>query len=129
WEVIMKAERASVPGAGPASALDGVPFGQPALSLAAQLQRRAERAGIQVLDGSGPDGSGSAGSGPDGSGPGSGPAGSRSAGGGAEGDIGAELMRVVAKARAAGVDPELALREAARSYADQVREAERSRSA
>ena len=28
------------------SALDGVPFGQPALSLAAQLQRRAVRAGV-----------------------------------------------------------------------------------
>ena len=28
------------------SALDGVPFGQPALSLAAQLQRRAARAGV-----------------------------------------------------------------------------------
>ena len=38
------AERAT--GDGPASALDGVPFGQPALALAAQLQRRAERAGI-----------------------------------------------------------------------------------
>ena len=32
--------------AGRRSALDGVPFGQPALSLAAQLQRRAERAGV-----------------------------------------------------------------------------------
>jgi len=28
------------------SALDGVPFGQPALALAAQLQRRAARAGV-----------------------------------------------------------------------------------
>jgi hypothetical protein len=37
-------------------------------------------------------------------------------------------MRLVARARAAQVDPELALREAARSYADQVREAERARS-
>jgi hypothetical protein len=30
------------------SALDGVPFGQPALALAAQLQRRAARAGAPV---------------------------------------------------------------------------------
>ena len=30
----------------PPSALDGVPFGQPALALAAQLQRRAARAGV-----------------------------------------------------------------------------------
>ena len=29
-----------------ASALDGVPFGQPALALAAQLQRRTARAGV-----------------------------------------------------------------------------------
>ena len=36
------------PGAGqaPPSVLDGVPFGQPALALAAQLQRRAARAGV-----------------------------------------------------------------------------------
>ena len=42
------AERAGVPAAGDAmpSALDGVPFGQPALALAAQLQRRAARAGV-----------------------------------------------------------------------------------
>ena len=45
----LKAERAgrsAVPEV--PSALDGVPFGQPALSLAAQLQRRAERAGVPV---------------------------------------------------------------------------------
>ena len=43
-----RAERAGVPAAadGPPSALDGVPFGQPALALAAQLQRRAARAGV-----------------------------------------------------------------------------------
>ena len=42
------AERTGVPAAGDAapSALDGVPFGQPALALAAQLQRRAARAGV-----------------------------------------------------------------------------------
>ena len=54
WDDIKKqekrerAERAGAAGApaDPPSALDGVPLGQPALSLAAQLQRRAERAGV-----------------------------------------------------------------------------------
>ena len=43
-----QAERRGLAGAGQAapSALDGVPFGQPALALAAQLQRRAARAGV-----------------------------------------------------------------------------------
>ena len=43
-----RAERAGVPAGadGPPSTLDGVPFGQPALALAAQLQRRAARAGV-----------------------------------------------------------------------------------
>ena len=45
WDAIKAAER-EAKGGGPASALDGVPFGQPALALAAQLQRRAERAGV-----------------------------------------------------------------------------------
>jgi XTP/dITP diphosphohydrolase len=86
--------------------LDGVPFGQPALSLAAQLQRRAERAGAPLpfdFDGAGTDSA-------------------------AEAGVGEELMRVVAKARSAGVDPELALREAARHFADHVRDWEQSHS-
>ena len=43
-----RAERQGRAGAGAAapSVLDGVPFGQPALALAAQLQRRAARAGV-----------------------------------------------------------------------------------
>ena len=43
-----QAKRSGVPAAGDVvvSALDGVPFGQPALALAAQLQRRAARAGV-----------------------------------------------------------------------------------
>ena len=44
WETIKAEERAAA-GGGPSSALDGVPMGQPALSLAAQLQRRALSAG------------------------------------------------------------------------------------
>jgi XTP/dITP diphosphohydrolase len=107
WEEIKKAEkaaRASALGNGPASVLDGVAFGQPALSLAAQIQRRAERAGIAVpVSGEGP---------------------APAEGAHESAEIGAELMRLVARARALDVDPELALREAARSYADQVRDAE-----
>jgi XTP/dITP diphosphohydrolase len=109
WEEIKKAEkasRASASGSGPASVLDGVPFGQSALSLAAQLQRRAERAGVQL-----PSDAGDA----------------EGADGATASDIGEELMQVVARARSAGVDPELALREAARRFADDVRDWERSR--
>ncbi len=102
WEEIKKAERAAKARGSAAasgdvaspSALDGVPFGQPALSLAAQLQRRAQRAGITVPD----DGADS---------------------------VGDALLRLVARAREAGVDPELELRAAARRYADAVRAAER----
>ena len=54
-----RARRRGRPAAGQAapSALDGVPFGQPALALAAQLQRRAARAGVPGRTGApGPDG-------------------------------------------------------------------------
>ena len=107
----MKAERAGVPAsADPPSALDGVPFGQPALSLAAQLQRRAERAGVPAdltrLDGD----------------PARVPAGLP----GSTGDIGSDLFRLVAAARAAGLDPEAELRAAARRYRDLVQAWERS---
>ena len=55
WEEIKKAERSErgmASGSGSPSVLDGVAFGQPALALAAQLQRRAERAGFPaVIDG------------------------------------------------------------------------------
>ncbi len=108
------------------SALDGVPFGQPALALAAQLQRRAARAGVPDqltrLDGhvgfdepvtAGTQVTSAAGTGsgaPDTSGA----------------DIGRELFRLVAKARVAGRDPEMELRAAARQYLDLVRRWERS---
>lgn len=45
WDEIKAAERAAKNG-DEASALDGVPLGQPALKLAAALQRRAARAGL-----------------------------------------------------------------------------------
>jgi XTP/dITP diphosphohydrolase len=101
WDAIKKqerAERAGVLESEPAapSSLDGVPFGQPALALAAQLQRRAGRAGVPDSVQLTPD------------------------------DIGGELFALVAKASAAGVDPELALRDAARRYRDRVRDWERS---
>ena len=80
------------------SALDGVPFGQPALALAAQLQRRAARAGV-------PD---------------------ELAGLGGGEDIGGELFRLVTQARKAGLDPEMELRAAARRYRELVRHWERS---
>ena len=48
WDEIKKAERAQRSATDPAqvSALAGVPFGQPGLSLASQLQGRAARAGL-----------------------------------------------------------------------------------
>jgi XTP/dITP diphosphohydrolase len=90
-----------------------VPFGQPALSLAAQLQRRAGRAGLSPSrDEAGPDGC----VGSDGSDGDAGLTGER---------LGAELMALVARAQDAGLDPELELRAAARRFADDVRERER----
>ena len=101
WDAIKAAERQAKSG-GPGSVLDGVPFGQPALALAAQLQRRAERSGVPA-DLAEFDGSGEA-AGPD----------------GAPSELGAELFALVARARAAGLDPELELRAAARAYRDRV---------
>ena len=103
WDAIKAAERAAATGA-PTSALDGVPMAQPALSLAAQLQRRAEAAGVPgdladlqdggvILDGAE-----------------------------SVSEIGAELFALVAKARAAGLNPELELRHAGRVFSDRVRE-------
>jgi XTP/dITP diphosphohydrolase len=107
WEEIKKAERAAKQAA--PSVLDGVPFGQPALSLAAQLQRRAGRAGIPVPADSGTPG------GPCGS-----PLGDPAALAGPA--LGAVLMDLVARAAEAGLDPELELRAAARRFARYVRE-------
>lgn len=107
WDAIKAAEREAA-GGQPASALDGVPFGQPALALAAQLQRRAQRAGVPEeladLSGDGPDEAGQPGA-----------------------RLGAELFALVASARAAGLDPELELRAAARRYLGRVRDWEQAR--
>ena len=105
WDEIKKEEKRSLaerrgypaPGQDDPSALDGVPFGQPALALAAQLQRRAARAGVPEELGR------------------------------LDGDIGAELFRLVARGRELGLDPEMELRAAARRYRDLVQAWERSR--
>ncbi len=96
WDAIKAAERAAAGPGGPASALDGVPMAQPALSLAAQLLRRAGRAGVpaELAD---PDEL-----------PG-------------VSDLGRQLFALVAQAQSAGLDAELELRSAARAYASRVR--------
>ncbi|WP_019629287.1 MazG family protein [Actinomadura atramentaria] len=95
WEQIKKAEREARRGAA-ASVLDGVPMGQPALTLAAQLQRRAGRVELPADE--------FAFAGP---------------------EFGARLFALVGEARAAGRDPEAELREVARAFADRVRAHER----
>ncbi len=127
WDAIKAEERAAA-GGGPSSALDGIPMGQPALSLAAQLQRRAQSAGAPAnladLSGEGPRAGQEPGAGEGPRGPRVGEPGSGSAG--SAGPIGAELFALVAKARAAGMDPELELRAAARIFRDRFHEWERS---
>lgn len=93
WDTIKAAERAAK---GWESLLDGVPMGQPALSLAQGLQSRAERAGVPESL-------------------------SRAVGQG----VGRELFDLVRRARAAGLDPEAELRAAARDYRERVRSWER----
>jgi XTP/dITP diphosphohydrolase len=109
WDAIKAAERAAAGGDGPGSPLDGVPLGQPALSLAAQLLRRAERAGAPAELARPP------------AEPAAQPAEPAvlPADGGA---LGRELLALVCRARAAGLDPELELRAAALAYADRVRD-------
>ncbi len=94
WNAIKAAERATAGDGGPGSALDGVPMAQPALSLAAQLQRRAEAAGVPPEASALPPDSVS--------------------------ELGAELFALVARAQAAGLNPELELRHAAGVFRDQV---------
>ena len=135
WDAIKAAERAAAGAGEPVSALDGVPLHQPALSLAAQLLRRAERAGAppQLADPPGrPEATGppeiagppeTAGRAPEGESAPRAPARGEVAGA----DLGQELLALVRRARAEGLDPELELRAAALAYADRVRAWERSR--
>jgi XTP/dITP diphosphohydrolase len=93
-------ERQKVEEKGRTSAVDGVPVHQPALALTAKLISRARRSGVDVgLPAAEP------------------------------GDFGTRLFAVAAEAVAAGVDPEAALRRAARSYRDAVQTAEQEGSA
>lgn len=82
------------------SVTDGVPVGQPALALAAQLSGRARRAGLPVPDAAGVEV----------------PTDQT-----ALGDL---LLALASAATAAGLDPESALRAAARRYRDTLRAAE-----
>ena len=81
WEALKQAEK------GRTSVTDGVPLSQPALTLAAKLQKRAGRLGAPVphFDG-----------------------------------LGGELWELVRRCRAAGLDPESALRTTARAYRDRL---------
>jgi XTP/dITP diphosphohydrolase len=90
WERIKKAEKAR------GSVLDGIAMSQPALSLAAKVLQRAERAGVRV------------------------PLPPESA-------LGPRLLRLVAQARAEGLDAEAELRRAVLGYADAIRAAEPDR--
>ena len=108
WDQIKAEERAAA-GRSAGSVLDSVPMSQPALSLAAQLQHRAARAGAPPEASQLPGGSGSR---PDHD---------------TVSEVGAELWDLVTRARAAGLDPELELRKAARVYRDRVRAWEAAR--
>ncbi|MER6831944.1 MazG family protein [Streptosporangium sp. NPDC000563] len=88
WETIKAAERAAKNGGDPGSVVDGVPMGQPALSLVAQLLRRAEGVGAPTTLPEGVPADG----------------------------LGARLFELVRQAQAAGIDPEAELRAVARAY-------------
>jgi XTP/dITP diphosphohydrolase len=107
WDAIKAAERAAAGSGGPVSALDGVPMAQPALSLATQLLRRAGRAGVPAELAELPE----PGVLPE-------PAGLPER---PVSELGRELLALVAHAQAAGLDPELELRAAARAYSSRVR--------
>jgi XTP/dITP diphosphohydrolase len=94
WERIKKAEKAR------GSVMDGIPLAQPALSLAAKVLGRADRAGIRPVPPAPP---------------------ARDS----EAALGAALLDLVVRARAQGFDAEGALRRAVLEYADEVRRAER----
>jgi XTP/dITP diphosphohydrolase len=119
------------------SVTDGVPLHQPGLALAAKLASRARTAGLNVplptAEGSGTaadatgvetDGLSTEGGGFEGrDAEGRGFEGSGAEHIGAEG-IGYELLALAARAEAEGVDPEAALRAAARAYRDAIRATE-----
>lgn len=81
------------------SVTEGIPLGQPGLSLAAKLASRVRTAGLDVPLPDTGDG------------------------------VGHELLALAARAEAEGVDPEAALRAAARAYRDAILAAEQTRGA
>lgn len=89
------------------SVLDGIPQGMPALALADKLVGRAEKVGVVVPKA--PDAAPA---------PVDGPA--------TEAELGAQLLSIASAARAAGLDPERALRTALRGLQQDIREAEAS---
>lgn len=100
WEEIKRAEKVRE------SALDGIPTALPALSLAAKIFTRAQRAGLDVPPPAAPSGVDAA----------------------ADAEaLGQALLGLVAAAHAAGVNVEAALRRAALAHAEALRAAERSR--
>ena len=93
------------------SVTEGIPLGQPALALAAKLAQRVRVAGLGVPEAPGTSGVPEA------------PADGESAGAGSAG-VGEELLALAVRAEAAGIDPETALRAAARASRDAIRAAE-----
>ncbi|GAA3772391.1 nucleoside triphosphate pyrophosphohydrolase [Plantactinospora mayteni] len=94
WERIKRAEKPR------ASALDGVALSQPALALAAKILHRVDRSGLDLPPPKPP------------------------AGADETVRLGANLLETVARAQAAGLDAEAALRQATLDYAATVRAAE-----
>ncbi|CAL9468884.1 nucleoside triphosphate pyrophosphohydrolase [Streptomyces albus] len=95
-KALEKTERVSV--------TEGVPLGQPALALAAKLAGRARTAGLTVpVDA--PDAGEAGGTAP-------------------EAGVGYALLALAVEAEREGIDPEAALRAAAREYRDRIRAAE-----
>ncbi|MEV1288972.1 nucleoside triphosphate pyrophosphohydrolase [Micromonospora sp. NPDC049679] len=99
WEQIKRTEKAR------GSAMDGIALAQPALALAAKVLQRASRAGVDLPLPAAPQGL-------------------KDVCLDSEEALGAGLLSIVARAQAAGLDAEAALRRAALSYAGAVRAAE-----
>jgi XTP/dITP diphosphohydrolase len=113
------------------SVTDGIPLASPALALAAKLAGRARAAGLPLPAGTPATGGVAAGASgeasptsPTSAGP---LTGSAAPGAGGEAALGARLLAEAAAAQAAGIDPEAALRHAARRYRTLIREAETDR--
>lgn len=81
------------------SVLDGIPQGMPALALADKLVGRAEKVGVPIPDAAAPTMATPA----------------------TEAELGAHLLAIVASARAAGLDPERALRTTLRELQGDIR--------